>query len=163
MPTTQSNPRGRVRHSVTALIALLLLAPSVFANNVEVSVKEPAYDCGQGCVEAALLVQYPTYDPENYYYFCDSREFLTSMLYCSQTYCTPSEVEANWAYESDICETYGSGAMPPIADVESWLDTGNVSEVNTVEMAGTMYNSTILPDRASFEAGFKTLVSYTTL
>ena len=143
-------------------VTLTLLYDFTVAQTVEVTVTEPTSDCLDACLQAVLQVSYNDYDPlESYYGYCTSHLALTSLLVCGQMYCSEKEVEIGWKYEStDICERYGLGAITfSMEDIKALLLESIVTTVDTIEMAGTTYNGTVLPDQASFDAARKTLVS----
>ncbi|EIW72616.1 hypothetical protein TREMEDRAFT_12876, partial [Tremella mesenterica DSM 1558] len=114
-------------------------------------------NCVYACLDALTLVQYSDIPVGASYYtgYCNSTIFVTSLISCADTYCTPEQIDAGWKVENGYCVNYGFVSLPSIEEARAKVP-GNVETVDTLSMTGQMYNGTIVPSQEAFAAGYKT-------
>ncbi|ORY28146.1 ferric reductase like transmembrane component-domain-containing protein [Naematelia encephala] len=141
------------------LIALLtVLWPSVVLATVDVTLKLSATNCLFGCFDALDLVSYSDIPATAGYYdgYCNSVLFRTSLLACTETYCSSRQETAGWKLITEYCTLYGEVDLPSLQDVKAEYDPNNVTTVDIFASTGEMMNSTIIPDETTFSAGYRT-------
>jgi len=121
-------------------------------------------NCLFGCFDALALAPYADIPATAGYYdgYCNSTIFTTSILSCSETYCTSTQQDAGWTLMTEYCLEYGLVALPTQAEVKALITETDIPRIAFTTDPPTMINDTVIPDEASFQLGFRTEVSHST-
>lgn len=138
-----------------ALVALLLFATAT----------QGAFVGGPGaCFSACRLplefISFADIDgPSTWSHKIASHDFMTSLVACMSTYCSPEGINAGWDRFASMRDLGAPGTpLPAFADVLAVVPADPLV-VDTLAHQGDMYNRTILVSRSNFDDGFHTDVS----
>ena len=155
----------RTPPKVALAVAALLGSTAVVRAESAITTKITLAACLNGCWDAIGEVTFNDTDPTADYYnaLFTSKLWLSSLIACGDKYCTPAQLDAGWKQISGYGEEY---ADPPVSlptyDVaRSYITPGGAVETDILGNIGLMYNTTILADQASFQAGLNTEVRLT--
>ncbi|WWD21807.1 hypothetical protein CI109_106295 [Kwoniella shandongensis] len=143
------------------LLKLLLVAsalPSLAYNYA--STKQDPTNCGQGCSSTLGLVTFGDMNVSSGFYAskCNSVYWTTSMYVCMQKYCDDQDFKASWDQFSIYCVEYGASTLMTVEDTKAAV-TPNAPVVDCLNVSPKdVYNTTVMPDDHSGEAGQLTLV-----
>lgn len=141
--------------SPSAALAILLLA----------SITQAAFVGGPGaCFSACRLplefVSFADIDgPSTWSRKIASHDFMTSLVACMASYCSPEGIDAGWDRFASMRDLGAPGTpLPAFADVLSTVPLEPLV-VDTIANQGKVYNDTILVSRSNFDDGYHTDVS----
>lgn len=112
-------------------------------------------ECGDACKDAVTALTFADTDKEADYYqaLLGSTYTMTSVVACMSHYCTPAEVEASWKSWAEAFSESGL-KLGPMSEYATSSEGWEV--VNILPPPKDVFNASVMVDRASWEAGFKT-------
>ena len=152
-----------MRLALVGTAALLTLVSHVAADAPPETVEK--YDCAYGCWMALAQAKWTDMSAKaktgDTAACCGSDGFMTSLVLCSQTYCSPKVMQPGWDYVTSLCGAKKVGVK--VGSLESWEakveDARDVRVVNTLTIGKGEANGTILLAQEAWKIGRDTVVS----
>ncbi|WVQ99803.1 hypothetical protein IAU59_006945 [Kwoniella sp. CBS 9459] len=146
--------------AAVTLASLTLIPQHTLANDLEIIVKAPSFNCIEGCYDALTLVSWGDIKAKkpalaNY---CNSTTFVQSLALCGDRYCSAIQQEEGWEYIVDECKAKKVKVASQAKVLSGIADVSSVQEVDTLshQKDKSSFNQTILLSRYSWQMGYKT-------